>query len=79
MEEMEPMLSLDTPFLLVKPNLFCSTPAIFKALDLDSRSTADPQQLLKKLTDGAPPWVWVRAKVRVGVRAREAYLTLANP
>jgi 4-diphosphocytidyl-2C-methyl-D-erythritol kinase len=50
---MEPMLSLETPFLLVKPNLFCSTPAIFKALDLDSRSTADPLQLLKKLTDGA--------------------------
>lgn len=59
-EEMEPMLSLDTPFLLVKPNLFCSTPAIFKALDLDSRSTADPQQLLKKLTDeGVSPEVTV--------------------
>jgi hypothetical protein len=27
---MEPMLALDAPFLLVKPNLFCSTPAIFK-------------------------------------------------
>jgi len=50
-ENLEPMLSLDTPMLLVKPNLFCSTPAIFKALDLDSRSTADPLKLLADLTE----------------------------
>lgn len=50
-EELEPMLSLHTPMLLVKPNLFCSTPAIFKALDLESRSNADPVELLKRLTE----------------------------
>ena len=39
--------------LLVKPSYGCSTPAIFKALDLDSRSTADPLELLKDINGGA--------------------------
>ena len=43
---MEPPLPASTPLLLVKPPVGLSTPAVFKALDLGSRSTADPQQLL---------------------------------
>ena len=39
-------LPLSTPLLLVKPPVGLSTPAVFKALDLGARSTADPQQLL---------------------------------
>jgi len=55
-EDLEtPVLSLETPMLLVKPNLFCSTPAIFKALDLDSRSTEDPLELLRRLKDSGKP------------------------
>ena len=48
-EDVPPPLPLDTPLLLVKPAIGLSTPAIFKALDLDSRSTADPEQLLAGL------------------------------
>ena len=43
---MEPPLPLSTPLLLVKPPVGLSTPAVFRALDLGARSTADPQQLL---------------------------------
>lgn len=46
----QPPLPLDTPFLLVKPPVGLSTPAIFKSLDLDRRSTADPLQLLSDMT-----------------------------
>jgi len=49
-EDVEPPIPLDTPMLLVKPNIGLSTPAIFKALDLDSRSTEDPLDLLEKIT-----------------------------
>ena len=45
-EDVEPPLPLSTPLLLVKPPVGLSTPAVFRALDLGARSTADPQQLL---------------------------------
>lgn len=50
-ENVEPPLDLGTKMLLVKPPMGCSTPAIFKALDLDGRSTADPLALLKAIGD----------------------------
>lgn len=50
-ENVEPPLDLGTEMLLVKPPMGCSTPAIFKALDLDGRSTADPLALLKAIGD----------------------------
>lgn len=45
---------------IVKPDVGLSTPAVFKALDLDSRSTSDPLGLLElhtKSTDGADKYV----------------------
>ena len=48
-EDVEPPLPLTTPLLLVKPPVGLSTPEIFKALDLDSRSTVDPRDLLRRL------------------------------
>lgn len=45
-ENIEPPVDLDTPMLLVKPPIGLSTPQIFKALDLDRRSTTDPLELL---------------------------------
>jgi 4-diphosphocytidyl-2-C-methyl-D-erythritol kinase len=48
-DNVPPPLPLDTPLLLVKPPVGLSTPEIFKALDLDRRSTADPRQLLARL------------------------------
>ncbi|KAL4856745.1 Isocitrate lyase [Chlorella vulgaris] len=48
-ENVPPPLPLNTPLLLVKPPVGLSTPEIFKALDLDRRSTADPRQLLARL------------------------------
>ena len=52
-DNVEPPLYLGTKMLLVKPPMGCSTPAVFKALDLDSRSTADPLELLKRIgSDG---------------------------
>lgn len=54
MEDVAPPLPLDTPLLLVKPPVGLSTPEIFKALDLNRRSTADPRDLLARLaTEGA--------------------------
>jgi len=50
-EDVKPPLPLDLPILLVKPPIGLSTPQIFKALDLDRRSTADPLELLKGLAD----------------------------
>jgi 4-diphosphocytidyl-2-C-methyl-D-erythritol kinase len=50
-ENVEPPLDLGTKMLLVKPPMGCSTPAIFKALDLDGRSTMDPLALLKAIGD----------------------------
>ena len=44
-----PPLPLSTPLLLVKPPEGCSTPAVFKALDLATRSTAEPEALLRAL------------------------------
>ncbi len=46
MEDVESPLPSSTPLLLVKPPVGLATPAVFKALDLDARSTADPKQLL---------------------------------
>eukprot|EP00798_Chlamydomonas_sp_ICE-L_P015923 gene15923-22056_t len=48
-ESVEAPLSLATPMLLVKPPVGLSTPMIFKSLDLDRRSTADPLELLKSM------------------------------
>lgn len=45
-EDVEPPLPQSTPLLLVKPPVGLSTPAVFKALDLEACSSADPQQLL---------------------------------
>lgn len=45
-----PPLSLSTPLLLVKPAPGLPTPAVFRALDLGSRSDADPEQLLAALS-----------------------------
>ncbi|GMH44483.1 hypothetical protein BSKO_12435 [Bryopsis sp. KO-2023] len=50
-DNVDPPLDLDTPFLLVKPPVGLSTPMIFKSLDLDKRSTADPQALLKDMSE----------------------------
>jgi len=48
-EDVPPPLSLETPLLLVKPPIGLSTPEIFKALDLNRRSTQDPRALLATL------------------------------
>lgn len=50
-ENVDPPLPLDTPLLLVKPPVGLSTPMIFKSLDLNKRSTADPLALLKYLRE----------------------------
>eukprot|EP00775_Hariotina_reticulata_P008056 gene8056-8251_t len=52
-DNVPPPLPLDTPLLLVKPPVGLSTPAIFKALDLNRRSSADPLQLLQQMTQQA--------------------------
>lgn len=51
MNNVQPPLPLDTPFLLVKPPVGLSTPQIFKSLDLNRRSTADPLQLLEDMAN----------------------------
>lgn len=51
MEETETKLPLDTPLLLVKPPLGCSTPQIFRVLKLDKCSTQDPRTLLSQFSD----------------------------
>jgi len=48
-EDVEPPLPLTTKMCLVKPSIGLSTPTIFKALDLDKRSKAEPLDLLKSL------------------------------
>ncbi|KAL4434604.1 hypothetical protein ABPG77_002727 [Micractinium sp. CCAP 211/92] len=48
-EDVAPPLPLDTRMLLVKPPVGLSTPEIFKALDLNRRSPADPRELLARL------------------------------
>ena len=53
-EDVEPPLPLDTGMLLVKPSIGLSTPQIFKALDLDTRSTADPLDLMGRLAAEGP-------------------------
>lgn len=59
-ENVEPPLDLATKMLLVKPPMGCSTPAVFKALDLDGRSTADPLELLKRIgADGCSQTVCI--------------------
>lgn len=49
-ENVQPPIPLDTPLLLVKPPVGLSTPMIFKSLDLNRRSTADPLDLLNQMT-----------------------------
>lgn len=44
-EDVPPPLPLGTPLLLVKPPEGLATPAVFKALDLETRSSADPVAL----------------------------------
>jgi 4-diphosphocytidyl-2-C-methyl-D-erythritol kinase len=48
-EDVAPPLPLGTPLLLVKPPAGLATPAVFKALDLETRSTADPLALMSGL------------------------------
>ena len=48
-EDVEPPLPLDTPMLLVKPNVGLSTPQIFKALDLNGLSDEDPLALMERI------------------------------
>lgn len=45
-KNVEPPIDLDTPILLVKPPIGLSTPQIFKALNLERRSTVDGLELL---------------------------------
>lgn len=51
-ENVDPPIPLDTPILLVKPPVGLSTPQIFKALDLDRRSTADANDIMDELWIG---------------------------
>ncbi|KAK9844076.1 hypothetical protein WJX81_003893 [Elliptochloris bilobata] len=51
-EDVAPPLPLATPLLLVKPLQGLATPAVFRALDLAGRSTADPRGLLAALAAG---------------------------
>jgi len=51
-ENVDPPIPLDTPMLLVKPPVGLSTPQIFKALDLDRRSTVDAKDILGNLCSG---------------------------
>ena len=50
-ENVSPPLPLDTPLLLVKPQVGLSTPEIFKALDLSKCSKADPRHLMQQMAD----------------------------
>lgn len=50
-ENVTPPLPLETPILLVKPPFGCSTPQIFRALDLEQCSSKDPLDLLNQLSD----------------------------
>lgn len=52
-ENINTPIPLDTPMLLVKPPVGLSTPQIFKALDLNRRSTADPKTILMNLCEGS--------------------------
>lgn len=52
-ENYAPPLPLGTPLLLAKPPAGLATPAVFKALNLDARSTADPHALLSGLAAAA--------------------------
>lgn len=49
MEDVAPPIDLSTPLLLIKPPIGLSTPQIFKALDLERRSTSDPRELLSSM------------------------------
>jgi 4-diphosphocytidyl-2-C-methyl-D-erythritol kinase len=51
-ENVAPPVDLATPILLVKPPIGLSTPQIFKALDLERRSKADPMELLHAMQKG---------------------------
>lgn len=53
-EDVDSPLPPSTPLLLVKPPVGLATPAVFRALDLDARSKADPQQLLAGATPVPP-------------------------
>ena len=51
-EDTAPPVPLDTPLLLIKPPVGLSTPAIFKALDLERTSAAEPRAILDELRNG---------------------------
>ena len=51
MTPMDPPLPAGTPLCIVKPNIGLSTPAVFKSLDYDQLSTADPEELLQDFLD----------------------------
>mmetsp|Transcript_25086 Transcript_25086/g.63601 ORF Transcript_25086/g.63601 Transcript_25086/m.63601 type:complete len:369 (-) Transcript_25086:589-1695(-) len=53
-EDVAPPLPLSTPLLLVKPPVGLATPKIFKSLDLNRRSTADPKALLAGMAASGP-------------------------
>ena len=63
MEDVEPPLALDTPILLVKPNVGLSTPSIFKALDLQGLSTQDPMVRPAQFTLETRSTFWVGSAV----------------
>jgi len=59
-EDIPSPLPLGMEMVLVKPPVGLSTPEIFKALDLESRSTADPRELLDRLSkEGCKPDITV--------------------
>lgn len=49
-EDIPPPISLDIPMVLIKPPQACSTAEVYKSLQLDKTSNADPLALLEKLS-----------------------------
>uniref|UniRef100_A0A7S3XCH6 GHMP kinase N-terminal domain-containing protein n=1 Tax=Picocystis salinarum TaxID=88271 RepID=A0A7S3XCH6_9CHLO len=59
-EDIPSPLPQGTEMVLIKPPVGLSTPEIFRALDLDRRSTADPRELLDRLSkEGCKPDITV--------------------
>ncbi|XP_030456463.1 4-diphosphocytidyl-2-C-methyl-D-erythritol kinase, chloroplastic isoform X1 [Syzygium oleosum] len=49
-QDIPPPISLDIPMVLIKPPQACSTAEVYKRLQLDKTSNADPLALLEKLS-----------------------------